>query len=85
MAEIPVIFTTSLAVRGFNNGVVNLALQQAQFLPENVDGKVQVTAQEVIVANLRMDLFCAQQVYEAIGKILEDQTKPMPPSKSEVN
>lgn len=74
--EPDVIFTTSLAVRGFSNGIVNLALNQAQFLPEEIDGKVQVTTQEVIVANLRMDLFCAQQVYEALGKILADQTKP---------
>jgi hypothetical protein len=73
-----VIFTTSLAVRGFSNGVVNIALQQAQYLPEEIDGKMQVTTQEVIVANLRMDLYCAQQVYEAIGKILAEQTKPAP-------
>jgi hypothetical protein len=84
MKDVSVIFTTSLAVRGFSNGIINLALNQAQFLPEEIDGKVQVTAQEVIVANLRMDLFCAQQVYEALGKILADQTKPAP-SKSEVN
>ena len=85
MADVPITFVTGLAVRGFNNGNINLALSVAQFLPEEIDGKVQVTAQEVIVANLRMDLFCAQQVYEAIGKILEDQTKPVVPSKSEVN
>jgi hypothetical protein len=82
MKDVPVVFTTSLAVRGFSNGIVNLALNQAQFLPEEIDGKVQVTTQEVIVANLRMDLFCAQQVYEALGKILAEQTKP---AKSEVN
>lgn len=73
----PVTFATGLSVRGFQNGIINLALSCAQFLPDEVDGKVQVTAQEVIVANLRMDLFCAQQVYEAIGKILADQTKPV--------
>ncbi len=83
MKDVPVVFTTSLAVRGFSNGIVNLALNQAQFLPEEIDGKVQVTTQEVIVANLRMDLFCAQQVYEALGKILADQTKPV--KKDELN
>ena len=56
--EPDVVFTTSLAVRGFSNGIVNLAFNQAQFLPEEID------------------LFCAQQVYEALGKILADQTKP---------
>lgn len=83
MANVPVIFCTSLAVRGFSNGVCNIALQQAQFLPEELDGKVQVTTQEVIVANLRMDLYCAQQVYEALGKIIHEQTSPA--KKSEVN
>ena len=84
MANIPVTFVNTLAVRGFSNGNVNLAFSVAQFLPEDIDGRVQVTAQEVIVSNLRMDLYCAQQVYEALGKILADQTRPAP-SKSEVN
>jgi hypothetical protein len=84
MADVPVIFVNSLAVRGFGNGIVNLAFSTALFLPDMVDGKVQVTSQEVITANLRMDLYCAQQVYEALGKIIQEQTKPAP-SKSEVN
>ncbi len=83
MSDVPVIFCTSLAVRGFNNGVCNIALQQAQYLPEEIDGKMQVATQEVIVANLRMDLYCAQQVYEALGKIIAEQTAPS--KKSEVN
>ena len=83
MAEVPVTFVNSLAVRGFGNGIVNLAFSTAQFLPETVDGKAQVSAQEVITANLRMDLYCAQQVYEALGKIIAEQTSPA--KKSEVN
>ncbi len=82
MADAPVIFVNSLAVRGFNNGNVNLAFSTAQFLPETVDGKTQVSTQEVITANLRMDLFCAQQVYEALGKIIQEQTAP---AKKDVN
>ena len=83
MAEVPITFVNSLAVRGFSNGVLNLAFSTAQFLPQEIDGKVQVGTQEIITANLRMDLFCAQQVYEAIGKILADQTKPA--TKAEMN
>jgi len=83
MADVPVIFVNSLAVRGFANGVINLALSTAQFLPETIDGKTQVSAQEVITANLRMDLFCAQQVYEALGKIIQEQT--VPAKKSDMN
>ena len=37
----------------------------------------------VITANLRMDLYCAQQVYEALGKIIAEQTSPA--SKDSVN
>jgi len=83
MADVPVIFVNSLAVRGFANGVINLALSTAQFLPETIDGKTQVSAQEVITANLRMDLYCAQQVYEALGKIIQEQT--VPAKKSDMN
>ncbi len=83
MSDVPVTFVSSLAVRGFANGILNLAFSVAQFLPETIDGKVQVGSQEVIAANLRMDLYCAQQVYEALGKIIAEQTAPS--KKSEVN
>ena len=83
MADVPVIFVNSLAVRGFLNGVINLAFNSAQFLPEVVDGQTKVTSQEIITANLRMDLYCAQQVYEALGKIIQEQTAP--PKKTDVN
>jgi len=75
-------FVNTLAVRGFQNGIINLAFASAQFLPETIDGKTQVSAQEVITANLRMDLYCAQQVYEALGKIIAEQTSP---AKKDVN
>ena len=72
----PVIFVNNLSVRGFQNGVLNLAFGTCQYLPETIDGEVKVTTQDIITANLRMDLWCAQQVYNAIGAILEQQTKP---------
>jgi hypothetical protein len=78
MADAPIVFVNSLAVRGFLNGVINLALNTAKFLPEDVNGETKVTSQDVITVNLRMDLYCAQQVYEAIGKILQEQTRPTP-------
>lgn len=80
---VPVIFVNSLAVRGFANGVLNLAFSTAQFLPETTGGETIVGAQEIITANLRMDLFCAQQVYAALGAIIEQQTKPV--AKTDVN
>lgn len=82
-ASCPITFVNSLAVRGFSNGVLNLAFSTCQFLPETIDGKTQVSAQEIITANLRMDLYCAQQVYEALGKIIQEQT--VPAKKSDMN
>lgn len=86
MSEVPVIFVNSVAVSGFLNGVINVALATAQFLPSvdhlgNPDGKVD--AAEVITANLRMDLFCAQQLHDSLVSIIAQQTKPA--AKSEVN
>ena len=83
MADVPVILVNSLAVRGFLNGVINLAFNTAQFLPETVGGETKVTSQDVITVNMRMDLYCAQQVYEALGKIIQEQTTP--PKKTDVN
>ena len=69
-------FVNILAVSGFNNGNINLAFGTCQFLPQEVNGEMKVTSQDIITANLRMDLYCAQQVYEALGKIIQDQTTP---------
>lgn len=78
MADVPIVFVNSLTVSGFQNGVLNLSFSTAPFLPlpPDPDGKVKVSTQEIITANLRMDLFCAQQVHGAIGKILADQAPP---------
>lgn len=83
MSNPDVIFVTGLAVRGFANGVVNLALSTAQYLPETIEGETKVGVQEIVTANLRMDLFCAQQVHQALGAIIEQQTRPS--AKTEVN
>lgn len=78
-----VTFVNSVAVSGFGNGVLNIAFSTAAYTPSIDDkGNTIVAVNEFISANLRMDLFCAQQVYEALGKILQEQTKP---AKSEVN
>lgn len=80
-----VIFVNTVAVNGHANGVVNVAFATNDYLPAlGEDGKAIVSADQTITANLRMDLYCAQQLHAAIGAILEKQTKPavMP---SEVN
>jgi len=60
-------------VSGFLNGIINVGLSTAQFLPK--DGKVDVA--EVITANLRIDLYCAQQLHDSLASILAQQTKPV--------
>lgn len=80
MSEAPITFVNSVAVSGFLNGVLNLGFSSAQFLPTK-DGKVELA--EIITANLRMDLLCAQQLHDSLAKILEQQTKPA--SKAEMN
>jgi hypothetical protein len=78
-----VVFVNNLAAWGFLNGVLNLAFSTCQFLPELQTGrdgddsaKVVVVNAEVVTANLRMDLFAAQQLRDALDKIIEANTKP---------
>ena len=86
MSNIPVVFVNSVAVSGFLNGNLNVAMATAHFVPSvdkdgKPDGKVDVA--ETITVNLRMDLFCAQQLHDSLASILAQQTKPA--AKSEVN
>jgi hypothetical protein len=70
-------FVNSVAVSGFNNGICNIAFSTAEFVPgTDKDGKAVVDAKEFISANLRMDLFCAQQLHDSLASILAQQTKP---------
>jgi hypothetical protein len=78
-----VIFVTDLEVSGFMNGVINLALSTAQFLPEvkmnyEGDAATQVTVvspQPVITANLRFDLRLAQILRDRLDELIEENTK----------
>jgi hypothetical protein len=60
-------FVNQVVGSGHLNGVVNLTLATANFTP-NADGKIDLDL--VIAARLRMDLFCAQQMHEALGQII---------------
>lgn len=75
----PIVFVNSVAVSGFLNGIINTAFATAQFIP-SVDGTGKPTGKvdvsEVITANLRMDLHCAQQLHDSLASILAQQTKP---------
>lgn len=65
-------FANQLVGSGFLNGNVNLTFAAALFTP-NVDGGVDPDL--VITSRLRMDLFCAQQLYERLGAIISDTVK----------
>lgn len=65
-------FVNSVSVQGSVNGVCNLLLNVACFIP---DGNGGVTVEVKPAVDIRFDLFCAQQIYDAIGKILAEQTK----------
>jgi hypothetical protein len=71
-----VVFVNSLSAWGFLNGVLNLAFSTAQFLPQEVDGETKVVTAEVVTVNMRMDLFAAQQLRDALDSIIEANTKP---------
>lgn len=68
----PTVFVNQVAAIGHLNGVINLAFATAQFTPNPSGG---VDPDLVITCRLRMDLFCAQQVYEQLGKIIQQNVK----------
>ena len=81
----PIVFVNSLVVSGFNNGIVNLAFSTAEYVPGvDQNGQKVVDVAEFISANLRMDLFCVQQLHDSLAQILAQQTKPAK-KPSEVN
>lgn len=70
--RVPVIFTNQLCGAGHLNGVVNLTFATARFSPQP-DGKIDPDL--VISARLRMDLFCAEQLYAQLGLVIQQMTK----------
>lgn len=67
----PTVFVNQIVGTGFVNGVCNVTFATAQFTPN--DGVIEPDL--VITARLRMDLFCAQQLYSELGKIMEQNIK----------
>lgn len=68
----PTTFVNQIVGTGFVNGVCNVTFATAQFTPQP-DGTV--SPDLVITSRLRMDLFCAQQLYAELGKIIEQNIK----------
>lgn len=73
------IFVNTLQVSGFLNGVINLAFSTARWYPApdpDDSTKVIVAVTEPIAVDLRMDLACAQNLRDALDRIIEANTKP---------
>lgn len=72
------LLVNNLAVHGFLNGVLNLAFTAANWYPmPNPDDPTTgvVAIHEPVVLDLRMDIMCAQQLRDALDKIIEQNTK----------
>lgn len=76
MSKPDVILVNTMTVSGFLNGICNFSFTTARF-SSTADGKVE--ADEYPSLYLRMDLMCAQQMRDALDKIIEANTKPAGP------
>lgn len=65
--NVPVTFVSQVVAAGHLNGVVNLTLAVARFSP-NAGGAVDPDM--AVAARLRCDMACAAQLYEQLGRIL---------------
>ena len=63
--KVQTVFVNQVVGAGQWNAVVNITLATAQFTPNAGDT---VDVDLVIASRLRMDLYCAQQLHEALGK-----------------
>jgi hypothetical protein len=70
--NIPITFVNEIGNVGFLNGIMNITFTVARFTP---DGS-QIAPDMVIASRLRMDLHCAQQLHDLVGRIIESNTKP---------
>ena len=72
------IFVNTVGVRGFANGVVNVAFVTTKFVPAVLldPGQDGVMSIDEVSADLRMDLYCAQQLRAALDEVIEQNTQP---------
>jgi hypothetical protein len=70
--RIPITFVNQVVGSGHLNGVVNLTFAAAMFTPN----KDRIDPDLVITARLRMDMFCAEQLYATLGSIISKNSKP---------
>lgn len=79
MSKADPLFVNDVAGFGCVNGVANISFLTLGFVPVvNDQGGVepQVPPAAQISANLRMDLYCVQQLRDVCDKIIAQNTKP---------
>lgn len=69
--NIGIVFVNEVGNVGFLNGVLNVTLTAARFTPDGT----QIAPDMVVASRLRMDLRCAQQLHELVGRIIDENTK----------
>jgi hypothetical protein len=68
------LFVNAVVGSGHLNSVVNVSFATANFTPKN-DTSGTVDPDFIISCRLRMDFACAEQLYESLGRIVQ-QLKP---------
>ena len=66
--SVPVTFVNQVIGQGVLNGVINITFGTAQFTPKGGDN---VDVDMVVSSRLRMDVICAQRLYEGLGAMLK--------------
>jgi hypothetical protein len=69
--NVPVTFVSELVGRGHLNGVVNLTFATARFTPDTLGPDGKIKADLVVTSRLRMDMYCVQALYLALGDIIQ--------------
>lgn len=68
---VPIVFVNQVVGAGHLNGVVNVTFAAANFTPT----KNGIDPDLVITSRLRMDMFCAEQLYAQLGSLIEKNSK----------
>ena len=72
--RVPVIFVNQIVGAGHLNSVINITFATALFTPT----KNGIEPDLVITSRLRMDMFCAEQLYAQLGSLIAKNTKNEP-------
>ena len=69
--KVPVTFVNMVVASGQHMGVVNVSFATAQFSPNE---KGEVDPDLVMACRLRMDMGCTEQLYQQLGRIIQQAT-----------